>query len=198
MASTPINPSDLLSLADYEAKRPALVQRIIALKARRRVEVGPWISLVFENRDTVLYQIQEMLRVERITDAAMIRHEIETYAELLPGEGELSLTLFVEISDAHLRSAALSKLGGIEKALTLQIDDDVPIPAFDKRPIDPAWERPGQATAVYYLGFRLTPEQRRAFKSGRGEAWLKFGHPEYRHAAALSDAQRRELAGSDW
>jgi hypothetical protein len=198
MASTPINPKDLLSLADYDKQRPAAVARIIALKTRRRVEVGPWISLVFENRDTVLYQIQEMLRIERITDAALIDHEIETYAELLPGQGELSLTLFVEIADADLRSAALSKLGGIEKSLTLQIGDDIPIPAFDKRPIDPAWERPGQATAVYYLGFKLSSEQRRLFNSAKDEVWLKFGHPEYRHASALSSAQRRELAGAGW
>lgn len=198
MTSTPISRTDLLSLAEYEKRRPETVQRIIGLKSRRRVELGPWISLVFESRDTVLYQIQEMLRIERITDPAMIDHEIETYAELLPGEGELSLTLFIEISDPTLRAAALAKLGGIEKSLTLDIGDDIPVPAFDKRPIDPQFERPGQATAVYYLGLSLSPEQRRAFASGGDEVWLKTSHPEYRHAAALSDTQRRELAGVGW
>ena len=198
MASPQISRSDILSLADYEKRRPETVQRIIGLKTRRRVELGPWVSLVFENRDTVLYQIQEMLRIERITDPAMIDHEIETYAELLPGEGELSLTLFIEIADPTLRAAALAKLGGIEKSLTLNIGDEIPVPAFDKRPIDPQFERPGQATAVYYLGFKPSAEQRRAFVSGAGEVWLKTSHPEYRHAAALSNAQRRELAGSNW
>jgi hypothetical protein len=198
MASTAITPSDLLSLADYEKVRPETVRRVIALKTRRRVELGPWVSLVFESRETVLYQIQEMLRIERITDAAMIDHEIETYAELLPGEGELSLTLFIEIPDPQLRAAALSKLGGIETSLTLELAGDIPVPAFDKRPIDPQFERPGQATAVYYLGFTLSSEQRRAFASGAGDVWLKTGHPEYRHAAALSNAQRKELAGAGW
>lgn len=189
MAYRPISRKDLLSLADYERERAERVARVIALKERRRVEVGPWVSLVFENRQTVLHQIHEMLRIERITDPAAIDHEIETFEDLLPRDGELSATMFIEISDAAQRSAALSRLGGIEKTLTLKVGE-ARMPAYDKRPIDPRFERPGQATAVYYLGFRIPA----AAASLEGDAWLEFSHPGYRHAAAVPPEQRRELA----
>lgn len=193
MASIPIKRSDLIGLKEYDAQRRERVTRIIELKNRRRVEVGPWVSIVFENRATVLHQIQEMLRIERISDPAMIDHEIETFADLLPGAGELSATMFIEISDDALRREALRSLGGIEKTLNLEFGRSR-IAAFDKRPIDPRWERPGQATAVYYLGFKLSAPQRDSFSNSRTEAWLKLSHPRYKHAAALLAEQRRELA----
>ena len=184
MASRPIEPSELLSPRDYEKVRRGVVAEIIKLKTRRRIEIGPWVSIVFENRRTVLYQIQEMVRIERLTEPLAIRHEIETYADLIPKPGELSPTFFIEISDPDQRRDALAGLGGIEKAFALKLGAEA-IPAFDKRPIDPQFERPGQATAVYYLGFRLTPAQRELFISSKGEAWLTLSHPKYGHAAAL-------------
>lgn len=196
MAIPPIQPDEILPPEEYEKTRRERVSSIIALKDRRRVEIGPWVSCAFENRATALYQIQEMVRIERLTEPAAVAHEIETFADLLPGEGELSLTLFIEIPDADQRRAALARLGGIEKTLALKVGEKT-LPAFDKRPIDPSVERPGQATAVYYLGLRLPPAQRAAFAGGCEDAWLQIGHPHYRHAAALSPAQRRELA-SDW
>ncbi len=187
MASNRIERSDLLGLAEYERVRKERLAEIIALKTARRVEVGPWVSFVFENRETVLYQIQEMLRIERITEPAMIDHEIETYAELLPGPGELSATMFIEISDAEQRRAALAKLGGIEKTVALRVGSRK-VAAFDKRPIDPRFERPGQATAVYYLGFPLGDV------GLPGDVWLEVSHPRYRHAAALTDSQKLALS----
>jgi hypothetical protein len=194
MAARPISAQDLLSPDEYEKSRRARVAAIIKLKDARRVEVGPWVSCVFENRATVLHQIQEMVRIERLTDPAAVAHEIETFADLVPEEGELSLTLFIEITDAAMRQKALASLGGIEKSLSLVIGPQK-IPAYDKRPIDPAWERPGQATAVYYLGFKVPPAARGRFLSE--EVSLSFSHPRYRHAAGLSAEQRAELA-SDW
>src|SRR5262249_17917960 len=132
MAFEPIDPSELLSPAEYEKRRRQVVADMIALKSLRRVEGGPWIAVVSENRQTVLDQIQEMVRIERLTDPAAVRHEIETYEELIPKDGELSATLFIEISDAEQRRQALSKLGGIEKAVSLTIGAGA-IPAFDKR-----------------------------------------------------------------
>lgn len=196
MASNPIKPSDILSPSEYEKTRRERVAAVIKLKDRRRVEVGPWMSFAFENRATVLHQIQEMVRIERITDPTAVAHEIETFADLMPGEGELSATLFIEISEEEHRRKAMRELGGIEKAVELRIGDDK-VAAFDKRPIDPRWERPGQATAVYYLGFKVSPALRNVFAGQAGEVWLSTSHPHYRHAAALSDEQRRELA-ADW
>lgn len=191
MESKTIKRADLLSLADYERRRGEIVPRIIGLKALRRVEVGPWMSLVFENRETVLYQIQEMLRIERITDPAAVDHEIETYAELLPGPGELSATLFIEIPDAEQRHAALRKLGGVEKSVSLKVGRSASA-AYDKRPIDPRFERPGHATAVYYLGFKLSAAQRQGLPSA--DLWVEVAHPQYRHAAALTEQTRASLA----
>lgn len=196
MASNPIKPEEILSPSAYEKVRRERVAEIIALKARRRIDVGPWMSFAFENRATAVYQIQEMVRIERITDQTALAHEIETFADLLPGEGELSATLFIEITDEGQRRQALLELGGIEKTVELQIGERK-VPAFDKRPIDPRWERPGQATAVYYLGFELSADHRKAFASPAGEVWLRTNHPKYRHAAALSAEQRREFS-SDW
>lgn len=191
MAYKPIERAELLSLPEYDKARAERVKKIIALKDRRRVEVGPWVSLAFESRETVLHQIQEMLRIERISAPEAIDHEIETFEDLLPRDGELSATMFIEISDAAQRSAALSKLGGIEKSLNLRLDAER-FPAYDKRPIDPRFERPGQATAVYYLGFKLPKDAGTRLLGA--DAWLEFGHEHYRHAAALSPEQRRELA----
>src|SRR5574341_953144 len=91
--------NDILGFAAYEKIRPEFRQEIIEKKKNRRVSVGDQISLVFENRDTVIFQIQEMLRAEKITDLDKIREEIAVYNEFIPNPGELSATLFIEIED---------------------------------------------------------------------------------------------------
>ena len=90
---------DIVGLAGYEKIRQDFRRRIIELKQKRRISLGDRVSLVFENRDTVIFQIQEMLRVERISDLDKIRHEIATYNQLIPDSRELSATLFLEIED---------------------------------------------------------------------------------------------------
>ena len=92
----PVTVNDIIGLERYEKMRDEFRRRIIELKQRRRVAVGDRITLVFENHDTVLFQIQEMLRAERIADVDRIREEIEVYNELIPAEGELSATLLIE------------------------------------------------------------------------------------------------------
>src|SRR3972149_3416727 len=91
--------SDIQDIIAYEKERVSFRREIIALKKSRRILVGPMIALVFENRETVRFQIQEMMRAERIVEEEAIAHEIEAYNELIPGEGELSATLFVELDD---------------------------------------------------------------------------------------------------
>src|SRR5918996_6192253 len=114
---------DIMGLAAYEKVREKFRQRIIELKKKRRVSVGDKVSFVFENRDTVIFQIQEMVRAERITDLDKIREEIAVYNELVPNPGELSATLFLEIEDqTHLREDLLKFLG-IDEALSLRVGD---------------------------------------------------------------------------
>ena len=197
MASTSIDPSELLPLPAWELARAERRTRVIALRAARRVEVGPHVSLVFENRETVLDQIQEMLRVERITAPDLVRREIEAYSDLLPGPGELSGTLFIEIADAEQRREVLSGLGGIEREVSFQSAGRALSRAQDKCPIDPRIEIPGRAAAVYYLRFAFTGEGRAAFAAGAEPLWLTIAHPLYRHAAALTPEQRACLA-ADW
>src|ERR1700733_11761094 len=95
----PIERGEILGLAEYEQVRERFRTRVIEQKKRRRVQVGPKTSAVFENRDTVLLQIQEMLRTERITRPAAVQHELDTYNELVPAADELSCTLMIEIPD---------------------------------------------------------------------------------------------------
>ena len=90
---------DVVNFFEYEKVREERRHQVIALKARRRVEVGPYLSFVFENRETLLFQIQEMCRAERIIDDAKVQEEIDVYNALLPGPGELSATMFIEIED---------------------------------------------------------------------------------------------------
>src|SRR5215470_3580811 len=112
---------DILGFNAYEKVRPEHRQRIIELKKNRRVSIGDKISLLFENRDTVIFQIQEMLRAERISDLDKIRDEITVYNELVPEHSELSATLFIEIEDqTHLRDDLLKFLG-IDETVFLQV-----------------------------------------------------------------------------
>ena len=187
-----IRPEDLLPLEAYERVRSARRSEVIRLRELRRVELGPWVSIVFENRATVLYQIQEMLRIERISDPEKVRHEIETFEELLPGAGELSGTFFIEIPDAAQRHAALPELHGIEGTVRLKIGPHDSL-AEDKRPIDERFARP-QAACVYYLRFPLSEPARAALRSSGAEAWLETRHPRYAHAARLRPEQAAELA----
>jgi len=186
MAARKIDASELIGLEEYKKRHHEIRREIIGIRDLRRVEVGPWVSFTFENRRTVLYQIQEMIRVEHLTDPAKVQEEIDAYEDLLPQPGELSATMFIEISDAESRERALSSLGGIEKTISFW-NAGKAAPARDKRPIDPQFERPERASAVFYLGFALGT----ALASG---AKLEIAHPRYGHAAVLSPETLAALA----
>lgn len=188
----PIRQEDLLPLAEYERVRGERRAAVIRTRRFRRVEIGPWLSVVFENRDSVLYQIQEMVRVERLTEPGKIQFEIDTYSELLPGPGELSGTLFVEIMKEDERRRALPGLAGIERALRMRAGGAVS-GGQDKRPIDAAFARP-LAACVYYLRFALPPALRDALRVAAEPVWLEAQHPRYGHAARLAPALVAELA----
>src|SRR5215469_18971295 len=118
----PIDRNEVMGLADYETIRERFRARVIESKKRRRVALGPNATALFENRDTVLLQIQEMLRTERITRPAAIQHEIDTYNENLPLDDELSCTVMIEIADKDARDAFLRAAAGFEQHLWLLVD----------------------------------------------------------------------------
>src|SRR5262249_45348224 len=154
--------------------------RVIEEKRRRRVALGAHLSAVFENRDTVLLQIQEMLRTERITSEPAVQHEIETYNDLLPGSGQLSVTLFVEVPDKAERDRLLVELAGLEDAVGLEIDGQLQR-ATGKR----EGAVPDRTTAVHYLKIALTPEAAARLAERSATAALVVDHPAYRARAEI-------------
>ena len=106
----PIELAEVKDIAEYERIRPALRARVIALKNDRRIAVGPHITFLFENRETVLAQVQEMMRAERIVHEDKIQHELDTYNRLLPDDGELSATMFIEVTDPGRIRQELARL----------------------------------------------------------------------------------------
>lgn len=155
----PIERGEVLGLAEYEAVRDRFRSRVIEEKKRRRVKLGAQASCVFENRDTILLQIQEMLRTERITREAAVLHEIETYNQLLPGEHELSATVLVEIEDKSERERFLFEAKGLDRSFSLVVAGETCAGKHDA-----SREHPDRTTAVHYLKFPLGPAAERALR----------------------------------
>jgi Protein of unknown function (DUF3501) len=178
---------DIVGLAGYEKIRQDFRRRIIELKQKRRVSLGDRLSLVFENRDTVIFQIQEMLRVERISDLDRIRQEIATYNQLIPDSGELSATLFLEIEDqTHLREE-LVKFQVIEEAISLRIAAHRLQARFE-----PGRSKEDKISAVHYIRFRFDDHAREAFISGT-RTELVIDHRNYQAAVVLQPETQRSL-----
>ena len=180
--------ADLADPIAYERERSAFRARVIALKKNRRVPVGDCITLVFENRDTARFQIQEMCRVERIVDPAAIQAEVDVYNTLIPDEGELSATLLVELDDAQKIRALLDRLIGVNERLFLEVDGDRIQAQFD-----PGTYREDRVAAVHYLRFRLTSKAIQAFKSGNREIALVIDHRHYRGRTVILGPVRKAL-----
>jgi hypothetical protein len=183
---------DILTLQDYELARDAFRREVMDVKKRRRVAVGPLITLVFENRQTVLFQIQEMLRIERIVRPEKVQEEIDVYRELLPGDGDLSATLFIEVTEPQEVQPTLDRFVGLDEAgrLVLRIGDRV-VPAR----FAPGQSREDRISAVHYIRFGVgRPEA-----LSRGPVRLEVNHAGYSAAAELSaetlEELRKDLAG---
>jgi len=179
---------DIVGLASYEKIRQDFRRRIIELKQKRRISLGDRVSLVFENRDTVIFQIQEMLRVERISDLDKIRHEIATYNQLIPDSRELSATLFLEIEDQTDLREELVKFQGIEEAISLRIAAHR-LPAH----FEPGRSKGDKISAVQYIRFRFDDQALEAFVSGT-RTELVIDHRNYQAAVVLQPETQISLA----
>jgi hypothetical protein len=179
---------DILGYSAYEKVRQQFREDIIEKKKRRRISVGDKVSIVFENRDTVIFQIQEMLRAEKVTDLDKIREEIAVYNELIPAPGELSATLFLEIEDqANLRDDLLKFLG-IDEAVSLKVGSHVVPGRFEE-----GRSKDDKISAVQYVRFLLDVQARQALASGE-PAELVIDHPNYEARAVLAAEARQSLA----
>lgn len=186
----PVERGEVLGLAEYEHVREHFRARVMANKKVRRVQLGERVSAVFENRDTVLLQIQEMLRTERITRTSAIQHEIDTYNELLPGEGELSCTLMIEIADKEERERFLRAGLGFQEHLWL-VAGGVRIRA---RAIERDPGPSDRTTAVHYLKFGLPAQVAETLRNATTmPVELVVDHPAYNARVALSAQTIREL-----
>jgi hypothetical protein len=177
----PVARDELLELGAYEQLRERFRARILADKRSRYVPIGDHMTLLFENHDTVLFQIQEMLRTERITQEAAIAHEIATYNELVPGAGELSATVFIEYPNAAEREQMMVRLVGIEDKFFLAIDGVRARLVPDTRGTDPT-----RTMAVHYVKFVIGESGERALSRGDANVVLGVEHPEYRAETALA------------
>lgn len=182
----PVALSEIKNIADYELERNSFRFDMMALKDRRRIRVGDHLTFLFENRDTVRYQVQEMMRIERIVKEQDIRHELDTYNELIPEPGQLSATLLIEFETPELRQVWLSKLLGLENHVWIEVAGARAKARFDTRQIST-----DRISSVQYIKFPLSPEQVQAFPKG---ATIVVDHPEYQAATSLTTDHLQELA----
>ncbi|HSO94916.1 MAG TPA: DUF3501 family protein [Acidimicrobiia bacterium] len=182
--------ADIKDLREYERERDAFRAEIIATKKKRRIPVGDLMSIVFENAATMRFQIQEMARAERMLRDEQIARELETYNELIPADGELSGTLFIEITDAEALQYWLPRLVGIHEYLRFVVGDST-VPGRPEN-VD-RLTREATTTTVHYLKFAFSPEQQQAFADG--PVRLVVDHPEYQADVTLTDEQCDELVG---
>ena len=183
---------DIADLRAYERERDEFRARIIALKRVRRVPVGPVVTLVFENRDTIRFQVQEMARAEKLISDGQIQVELDVYNPLIPEPGQLSATLFVELtSDAELRQW-LPKLVGIERAVELRIGDGRVVRSVPEEQHEQQLTRDEITASVHYIRFELSPDDVVAFDAE--PVVLAVDHPAYREATPLSEETKASLS----
>jgi hypothetical protein len=187
-----ITRADLLPMAVYERERKDRRRRMAEAKANRRIEVGPFATFYFENYDTMLHQVHEMLAIEKGGDEQVVS-ELEAYNPLIPKGRDLVATLMFEIEDPDRRERELARLGGVELQIYLvvggarihakQIGDD------ERTRAD------GKTSSVHFLRFEFPPKAIAAFKSSGAEVILEIAHPNYAHMARIPEPVRAALAG---
>jgi hypothetical protein len=188
---------DILDQRAYERERAAFRSTVIAVKKLRRVSVGPVITLMFENRLTMRFQIQEMARAERMSTDEQIQHELDVYNRLLPEAGQLSATLFLELTDEQELRHWLPRLVGVERSCALRIGEGSAasvVRSIPEEGHEAALTRETVTSAVHYVRFALDVSLVEAFASGPGR--LAIDHPEYpagQPGVVLSDVTHAEL-----
>ena len=185
-----VDRSELLDLGAYEQIRERFRDRVIGLKKNRRAKLGDHMSLVFENHDTMLLQVQEMLRTERITDEKAIAHELATYNELIPEAGKLSATHFIEYDDADERRRMLARFHDLRDQIHLRIGDKRITASFYVH----HGEELDRIPAVNYLTFDVGRQHAATLRDGDIPAALEVTHPDYQVSLDLSPGMREALA----
>jgi len=193
---TQITPDSLLSLEAYARERNAYRSRVIAHKKLRTVHVGEHVTLIFEDEQTIRYQVQEMLRIERIFEEEGIRGELEAYNPLVPDGGNWKATLLIEYPEPDERRRRLAELRGIEDRCWVQVEgsEGAMQRVFAIADEDLERENEEKTSAVHFVRFELDASMRAALKRG---AALSIGidHPHYRASAQVAPEVRQSLVG---
>jgi hypothetical protein len=181
---------DITDLRAYEREREEFRTRVIALKKRRRVGVGPFVTVLFENRDTVRFQIQEMARAEKILTDEAIQAELDIYNPLVPDPGTLCATLFIELTAGDDLRRWLPRLVGIERAVELRLADGSKVRSTPDEQHDAQLTREAITASVHYLRFELAAAQVETFAGG---VRLASAHPNYAYETELGQSTTAEL-----
>ncbi len=186
----PITRDDLMSLEQYAEKRAEFRQQVIAHKKHRQVALGPNATLYFEDRLTLLYQIQEMLRIEKIFEADGINDELEAYNPLIPGGRDFKATFMIEYPEPEMRAAQLARLVGIEDLVWMQIGDDDKLWSIADEDLERATEE--KTSAVHFLRFEIGDDAARSLKTGA--RWqIGVQHAVYTYSVEIDGETRESL-----
>nr|HIL76628.1 DUF3501 family protein [Rhodospirillales bacterium] len=190
-AKTELTVKDILGVESYMKVRQERRVKILNKKKLRRAAVGPYATFYFESYDTMWYQVQEMLRIEKGGED-QLRDELEAYNPLIPKGRELVATVMFEIDNANIRTAFLLGLGGVENHIIMRLDD-VHIMAIAEQDLDRT-NADGKASSVQFVHFSFTNPQIAKFKDINTNVTVGINHPKYGHMAVLSDETQRELS----
>ena len=183
---------DLYSLEQYAEVRSAFRAQVMEHKKNRRVPLGPIAALYFEDRLTMHYQIQEMLRAERIFEPQGVQEELDAYNPLIPDGSNWKATFMIEYEDPEIRAAQLAKLIGIEDLVWVQVEGFDKVWCISNEDLERSTAN--KTSSVHFLHFRFSPEQIAAFRTAGTRVVLGFGHENYGHMVALTPAQKEALA----
>jgi hypothetical protein len=182
--------SDLMSLEQYAEQRDEFRLRVIAHKKHRRVGIGPHLFLYFEDRLTIQYQVQEMLRIERIFEADGIQEELDAYNPLIPDGSNLKATAMLEYQAVDERKRQLALLRGIEDLVWVRVDEFAPVYAISNEDLERSNEE--KTSAVHFMRFELEADMITALRNGAGLT-MGSSHEFYAHQAPVETATRNAL-----
>ena len=184
-----ITANDLCSYEEYERQRESFRAKIIALKQRRRISVGPFITMVFENRETLRFQTQEMIRAERIVDPVKVQDELDVYNALLPLPNELSATLLIEITDEAMMKEKLDQFIGLDHGEKVAVAADGE-EAFGE--FEGGHSHETKISAVHFVRFRPTASMKRAIADLTRPVTIRVNHGGYRQEVPVPGSMREE------
>ena len=189
--NTLIQKSDLMNIMDYEKQRDTYRSELIDYKKNRRFKLGPNILITFENSKTMKFQIQEMMRAERMVHDSQIEEELNVYNPLIPSGDELSATLFIEITDPEKIRPVLDSFIGLTEGVNVffEIDGEKVVAEFEE-----GREKEDNISSVHYIRFPFTEEQKNNFINDSSSISINIDYGEYSHSIVLDDNMRNSLA----